>query len=194
MAAYQPTRPDPMNKAFTKESDYDPTLDVVARPRNPLPAGVKNYITPSGASVLRAELRQVGEARTELLQQIRQLAARGLEEDDARRDAKRRLRQVEGHSAWLEERVASLEVVEVATGDDDRVRFGAEVTVSDEEGIERTWRIVGVDEADPSSGEISWISPIARALLAKEVGDEVEVRLPRGRTRLEILQVDYRSR
>ena len=181
-----------MNKAFTKESDYDPTLDIVARPRDVLPPGVRNYITASGAARLHAELRElVDEARPAVTTELSELAAAGRREDPDHADAKRRLREVDRQIAWLDERIQSLEVVDPGKGDPDRVRLGARVTVLDGNDDERSWRIVGIDEADPAAGSVSWISPIAKALLGKEAGDEVAIRLPRGRLRVEILSIDY---
>lgn len=181
-----------MNKAFTKESDYDPTLDVVARPRDVLPPGVRNYITADGAARLRGELRElVDEVRTAIAAQLSELAADGRREDPAHADARRRLREVDRQIVWLDERIQSLEVVDPGVGDPDRVRFGARVTVLDGNEEERNWRIVGIDEADPAAGSVSWISPIAKALLGREVGDEVRIKLPRGTLRAEILDIAY---
>jgi len=180
-----------MNKAFTRESDYDPASDLVARPREVLPPGVPNYITAAGAARLRAELRDLADtARPALTARLSELAANGRGDQPEHADAKRRLREVDAQIAWLSERVQGIEVVEPTPGET-VVRFGARVTVLDTEGHERSWQIVGIDEADPSAGAISWISPIARALLGKEAGDEVTVQLPRGLTSLELLTVEY---
>jgi len=123
-----------MSKAFTRESDYDPSIEVVARPRDPLPAGVKNYITPAGAAALRQELRALMDtARPALLRQIRDLVASDRRNGRAHREAKHRLRQVELQTVWLEERIASLEIVDAPGSDEDRIRFGATVTVADED-------------------------------------------------------------
>lgn len=181
-----------MNKAFTKESDYDPSLDVVARPRDVLPPGVPNYVTAAGAALLRSELRQLVDAvRPAITDRLSELAATGRREDPDHADARRRLREVDRQIVWLDERIQGLEVVDPAAGDPDRVRFGARVTVLDDEDEERSWRIVGIDEADPAAGSVSWISPIASSLLGREAGDEVTVKLPRGCLRVEILAIDY---
>lgn len=181
-----------MNKAFTKESDYDPTLDVVARPRDVLPPGVRNYITAAGAARLRAELSELTDVvRPAITERLSELAAAGRRDDPDHADAKRRLLETNRQIAWLDERIQSLEVVVPGEGDPDRVRFGAHVTALDDQDQERTWQIVGIDEADPAEGSISWISPIAKALLGREVGDEVAIALPRGRRRLEILEIAY---
>lgn len=181
-----------MNKAFTRESDYDPTLDVVARPRDLLPSGVRNYITAAGASRLRGELRELADVvRPTITERLSELAAAGRRDDPDHADAKRRLMEVNRQITWLDERIQSLEVVTPGEGDADRVRFGARVTALDRDDRERTWRIVGIDEADPAQGAISWISPVAKALLGKEVGDEVTIALPRGALRVEILEIAY---
>lgn len=183
-----------MNKAFTRESDYGSSDEVVARPRELLPPGVRNYITPAGAGRLRAELRQLVEhARPRIIGQLSDLAAAGRGDDPEHGGARRRLREVDAQIAWLGERLQNLEVVEPANGSGATVRFGARVSVRDEHGDERQYHIVGIDEADPPRGAISWISPIARALLGKEDGDEATVELPRGRVTLEVLDVRYDS-
>lgn len=180
-----------MSKAFTRESDYDPTQEVRVRPRDVLPPGQKNYITPVGAARMRASLEAAQEARPRLLEELRALAAAGKKDDEAHRAGQRRLRDLEERIAWLAERVAGLEIVEPRAHGDARVRFGATVTVLDEDGDEHRYRIVGVDEADAERGDVSWLSPLARALLGGEEGDEVTVSLPRGSQRLEIAAVRY---
>lgn len=180
-----------MNKAFTRESDYDAASDIVARPREVLPAGVRNYITPAGAERLRAELRELNDvARLAITERLSALVAGGRGDQPEHADAKRHLREVDAHIAWLGERLQGLEVVEPASTDE-TIRFGAQVTVQERSGAERTWHIVGIDEANPAAGAISWISPIAHALLGKEEGDEVFVQLPRGRLTLQVLAVRY---
>lgn len=183
-----------MNKAFTRESDYDVGADIVARPRELLPPGVSNYITAAGANRLRAELRELLDvARPTFTERLSSLAATGRGDQPEHAEAKRRLREVDAQIAWLSERLQGLEVVALPAPGEEQVRFGATVDVLDSEGQQRTWRIVGIDEAEPATGAISWISPIARALLGKEAGDEVSVELPRGRTTLEIVAVSYRE-
>ena len=86
-----------------------------------------------------------------------------------------------------------MEIVDPAQQQGDRVRFGATVTVRDDAGDRRTYRIVGVDEAEASSGKVSWLSPVARAILGKEEGDRVDVELPHGRARLEIIEIAYHN-
>ncbi|MGD8328223.1 MAG: GreA/GreB family elongation factor [Acidobacteriota bacterium] len=182
-----------MNKAFTKESDYDETAEAVVEPVDPLPPNVPNYVTPAGAERVRAELRRL------LREEIPRLEARagaGQESDGARDNrektsARRQLQEAKGRARLLDQHIGRFQVVDPSTGDGDRVRFGARVTVLDDHGDERTYLICGVDEAQPELGSVSWISPVAKALLGCEVGDEVTLRLPRGEQRLEIVDIEY---
>jgi transcription elongation factor GreB len=165
-----------MSKAFTRESDEDGD-HAPARPLGAeLPAGARNYMTPAGAARLREEL--------ERLSQVERpgLAAAG----DARA-----LREADRRIAFLGRRLEALEVVDPAGQPAGRALFGATVTVRDEGGAERRYRLVGVDEADPGRGDVSWLSPIAKALLGAQVGDVVVARSPRGDEELEVVQVSY---
>jgi len=171
-----------LSKAFTRESDQDLPEDP-PEPADLLPPGVRNYVTPEGAVRLREELR-------ELVQEIRPGVAAARTAGDS--EARTRLRFIDRRIATLRDRVASMEVVDPERQDEDRVRFGATVTVSDEAGEDRVYRIVGVDEADPAAGKVSWLSPIARALLGKEEGERVPLELPGGRACLAILDIRYR--
>ena len=156
-----------MSKAFTSE-ETDVT-EVVA-PRAPLPEGTPNYVTPRGLALLREERADLASkrARAEAAGDVAAMNVLGT------------------RLAELDERLASAQVVEVASKD--VVRFGARVTVSGEGG-EETYRIVGVDEADPAKGDVAFTSPIARALLGHEIGDEVVVKTPRGNETLEIVAI-----
>jgi transcription elongation factor GreB len=156
-----------MSKAFTSEETD--VMDVVA-PRAPLPEGTPNYVTPRGHSLLREE-------RAELASKRARAEAGG---DVAAMNA------LGARLAALDERLASAQIVE--TSPVDVVRFGARVSVRTEDR-EQTYRIVGVDEADPTKGDIAFTSPIARALLGHEIGDEVTVRTPRGNETLEVLAI-----
>ena len=173
-----------MSRAFKKESDTEEIDDPIPEPVDVLPAGAKNYITPSGAARLR-DLRD----RLVREERPRALDKAGAAGDPARQ---RKLRQIDHQIQRLDERIAKLEIVDPASQDSGRVAFGATVAVRDEDGDERTYQICGVDEAVPAEGKISWISPIARALRSRSVGDEVTLRLPRGEVLLEILEIEYR--
>ena len=173
-----------MARAFTKESDNEDIYDPLPEPVDVLPPGVKNYITPRGAACLKERLnRLVNDERP------RALEAAG---PDADVSAKKKLRQIDQQIRILSDRIGNFEIVDPTKQNSDHVAFGTTVTVADEEGNRHTYTICGVDEAEPDEGRISWISPIARALLSKEAGDEVMFELPRGRVVLEILGVEYR--
>ena len=167
-----------MSKAFTKDDASDDPVVVV--PRAPLPAGTANYVTPRGLSALRAELRQLDAERGRL---------EGLDAD-VHPDRARELTAVHARVRELGERVASAVPVDPRGQPHDEVRFGAQVTVRGEHA-ERRYEIVGVDEADAPRGRIAFVSPLARALLGKRVGDDVTVRTPRGKEELEILAIAY---
>ena len=165
-----------MSKAFTDEEAAEPPRIVPARA--PLPLGVPNYVTARGLARLRAELASLLAERAEL-----EAGARGPEQ--AERIAALSLRRAE-----LEQRIASAERVAPPDPSCDTVRFGASVSVEGASGARR-YRIVGVDEADAARGDIAFVSPLARALLGKSVGNRVRLRAPRGDEELEVLAVDY---
>jgi transcription elongation factor GreB len=182
-----------MNKAFTKESDYDELADVVVRPVDPLPPDAPNYVTLDGARRVREELRRlIAEEKPALEAQ----AGAGQESDGARdnenkTNARKKLSETNARIQFLEDHVGRFEIVDPAQQQPGTVRFGARITVMDVGGDERTYLICGVDEAEPEAGAVSWISPIAKALLGHEVGDEVTFRLPRGEQVLEIVEIEY---
>jgi transcription elongation factor GreB len=163
-----------MSKAFTSE---EATIDVIVPPRAPLPPGVPNYVTPRGLELLRSERRQLEAARAEL--------ERGPDEGRAAALAAWSTRLAE-----LDQRLASAELVEAPASGTTVIRFGSSVTVADEAALEKTYTIVGVDEADPGQGTIAFLSPLARALLGREPGDTVQVQTPGKRLELEIVRVD----
>jgi transcription elongation factor GreB len=169
-----------VSKAFTDEETGDSAPLVPARA--PLPDGVPNYVTARGLSLLHAELAALSVERS---------AAQRLPEGSERSQALAGLAQ---RRAALEARITTAEPVAPPAGDPDVVRFGALVRVGAADG-ERSYQIVGVDEADASQGKIAFISPLARALVGRSVGDSVRLRTPRGDETLEILEVGYdRSR
>lgn len=165
-----------MSKAFTRESDDD-QADAPARPLGvDLPPGVKNYVTPEGAARLRSELDRLTHVDRPAI---------------ATTSDPRALRELDRRIAFLGHRLESLEVIDPANHPPGRVLFGATVTVRAEDGAERRYRLVGVDEADPPHGDVSWRSPIAAAMLGAQVGDVVTVRSPRGDEELEVMAVSY---
>ena len=165
-----------MSKAFTKESDDE--RDETPAARSSLPEGVRNLITPGGAARLREELERLVETERPAL----------AGDDDP--DARRRLRALDARIRHLNDSLKSAVVVPPPEPRDDRVRFGATVTFRSADG-EETYQIVGVDEADAERGWVSWLSPIAKALLDAPVGSRFRFRLPSGERELEILRVSY---
>jgi transcription elongation factor GreB len=164
---------------------------------SPLPVGARNYMTPQGFARLKSELdRLVHQERPELVATISWAAGNGdRSENGDYIYGKRRLREIDRRIRFLIRRLDVAEVVDPAApreqGDEDRVFFGATVTVTNEAGEERTVSIVGVDEIDTAKGYISWISPMARALLKAREGDTVTLRTPGGTDELEIVSVCY---
>lgn len=162
----------------------------------PLPLGVKNYISPGGHRSLQAELQQLWKVeRPVLVNTITWAASNGdRSENGDYIYGKKRLREIDRRVRFLRKRLDKAEVVDPALrGECEQVFFGATVTVCDEGGCEATYAIVGVDEANVSLGYISWVSPLARALLKLKVGDVARLKTPVGITELEVLQVAYQS-
>ncbi len=184
---------EPKHKAFPKESDSADVGEPVAEPRAGLPPGTPNYVTPDGARRVREELRRLIEVEKPQLEgQVgRTGGADGARDKEAQATARRRLREINARIPFLEDHVGRFQVVDPAGQSTDQVRFGARVTVINEDGDERTYMICGVDEAEPAIGRVSWISPIAKTLIGHEVGDEVILRLPKGEQTLEIVDIEY---
>jgi transcription elongation factor GreB len=162
-----------MSKAFTSESDGDDDdlqVDVPAQP-----AGFKNYVTPAGYARLNAELKRLWEdERPKLVETITWAASNGdRSENGDYIYGKRRLRQIDSRIRFLSKRLDNAEVVE------------------DEDGKKQTVSIVGIDELDPLRGRVSWISPIAKALMKAHVGDTVTLRTPKGNEQLEVVSIRY---
>lgn len=181
-----------MNKAFTKESDGDDDEEVGALP--PLPAGGKNYITPAGYQRLRAELFElIDNERPKIVEVVHWAASNGdRSENGDYLYGKKRLREIDRRIRFLTKRLEIAEVVDPAVHHgSDQVYFGATVTYVDDEDVERTITIMGIDEASTALGQISWIAPVARALLKSRVGDEVALSTPSGVRMLEVLGVSY---
>src|SRR5690554_320139 len=181
-----------MSKAFTKEQDgdeEDENLPVAVRP----PPGSKNYVTRRGYDALRAELEElVKRERPRLVETVAWAAGNGdRSENGDYIYGKKRLREIDRRIRFLIKRIENAEVVdpEVHAGND-QIFFGATVTIDDGES-EQTWQIVGVDEADASQGRISWISPLARALLKAREGDVVRFMSPAGPREIEVVEVRY---
>ncbi len=181
-----------MSKAFTKESDgADDDLD--REDDAGIPHGFTNYITPVGHKRLTDELERLWKLdRPKLVETIAWAAGNGdRSENGDYIYGKRKLREIDRRIRFLGKRLDSAVVVDNAGKDHRQVFFGATVTVLDEAGNERTVSIVGVDELDPARGRVSWISPIATALLKATVGDVVTLKTPRGAEELEIVDIRY---
>lgn len=179
-----------MSKAFVKENGHEHEDAELEAPS--LPAGGKNYITPEGYARLDAERRYLVEAeRPEVVRTVSWAASNGdRSENGDYIYGKRRLREIDRRLRFLIKRLEAAEIVRSSGRETDQVFFGAAVRVKGREG-ERLIRIVGVDEVDPARGHVSWISPIARALLKAREGDTVTLRTPAGEDKLEILEVTY---
>lgn len=185
-----------MSKAFTKEDAPTEDLDNEPDEDAGLPAGTKNYITWEGAERLRAELRVLLYTdRPEIVRVVSWAASNGdRSENGDYLYGKKKLREIDRRIRFLQRRLDAAEVVECEKNDGDQVRFGAWVKLKDEDGGERTYRIVGIDETNPKLGAISWISPMAKALLQSRAGDAVTVRTPKGDEEFEVLEVWYRAK
>ena len=185
-----------MSEAFTKESDADNESDDDSGPVLPvLPPGGKNYITPQGYAQLRGELLGlIDTERPKIVEAVYWAASNGdRSENGDYIYGKKRLREIDRRIRFLTQRLEIAEISDPAVHHgSDQVFFGATVTVAEATtGEERTFTIRGIDEAVTSEGHISWIAPVARALLKARVGDEVGVQTPQGLQTLEVLRVDY---
>ena len=182
-----------MSKAFTKETDSDgDDDDDVGLPA--LPQGTRNYMTPAGYQALRHELLTLlDEERPKVVEVVSWAAKNGdRSENGDYLYGKKRLREIDRRIRFLTKRLDIAEVADPSLHHgNDQVFFGATVTYANERGEERTVTIKGVDESDSSQGEISWIAPIARALLKARVGDEVQLMTPGGLERIEVIDVQY---
>ncbi len=156
------------------------------------------YITPEGHAKVRAEFDHLWKVeRPRVTNEVEAAAALGDRSENAEYIyGKKRLREIDRRLEFLAKRLERMHVVHTAAqgSDADKVAFGAWVVVEDEDGEEHTYRIVGVDESDADAGQISMDSPVGRALLGKSVGDDVEVRRPKGPTVLTVLGIHYGSR
>ncbi len=183
-----------MSKAFTKENDSEFDDDDAPEGVVALPKGLKNYITPKGYRKLRDELtRLVKVDRPEVVSVVSWAASNGdRSENGDYIYGKKKLREIDRRIRFLTRRTELAEVVDPATQQElTSVFFGATVSYINGAGQEHTVKIVGVDEVDTSQGHISWISPVARALLKAKEGDVVSLRTPAGRDELEIVEVKY---
>jgi len=180
-----------MSKAFVKETDDEADL-----PDEPLaiPAGVKNYMTPQGHRRMQDELRRLLRVeRPKVVETVAWAAGNGdRSENGDYIYGKRRLREVDRRIRFLSKRLESAQVVDPNQQKKrDQIFFGATVTCVNERGREMTITIVGIDEADLDRGQVSWLSPVARALMKARQGDIVELRAPAGVEQIEVLGIRY---
>jgi transcription elongation factor GreB len=183
-----------VSKAFTKESDEEQEDDVEIG--QSLPAGVKNYITPQGHARMKAEFLQLMDVeRPEMVSVVSWAAKNGdRSENGDYLYGKKRLREIDRRIRFLTKRLDIAEIIDPATREDtDQVFFGATVTVIDDEKKEHIYSIVGMDEIDLARGRVSWISPIAKALIKAREGDVVRLQTPGGERELEIIEVVYKT-
>lgn len=172
-----------MSRAFLKnESADDP---VVIPARAPLPSGATNYVTPRGLGLLNEELGKLERERAHI---------QTYERDETERT--RQLALVNGRIGALNQRIATAKVVDVQThAKDTQIRFGATIVLRsrhvNQSQTDRTFTIVGVDEADATKGLIAFTAPIARLLVGKQVGEQISLQTPKGANVLEIIAVSY---
>lgn len=181
-----------MSKAFVREGEGEDEDDLPLALA--LPLGTRNYITPAGHARLKAELEHlIKQERPHVVEIVAWAASNGdRSENGDYIYGKRRLREIDRRIRFLTKRLDIAEVVDpLRQGENDQVFFGARVTVVDGEGSESTYTIVGVDEADVGRGRISWISPLARALIKSREGDTVRFQSPLGLREIDILEVKY---
>jgi transcription elongation GreA/GreB family factor len=162
-----------MSRAFVKETDGDDAGEDL--PERPVSRHA-NYVTPAGLNFLRGQVRELQSLRSQLANS----------EDIA---DKQRLKSVERDLRYFETRASTATLVDPAAGADNHVHFGATVEVLDGEGKTSSFAIVGEDEAEVAAGKISWVSPLARALMDAEVGDRVAWRRPAGDKELTVIAI-----
>jgi transcription elongation factor GreB len=182
-----------MSKAFTREDD-GADEDDLPEESGGLPLAAKNYMTPAGFTRMREELDGLmRKERPEVVKVVSWAASNGdRSENGDYIYGKKRLREIDRRVRYLSKRLANAEVVDPARrAATEQVFFGATVTYANGRGEERTIKIVGVDEVELDKGHVSWISPIAKALLRAEEGDVVKMRTPQGIDEIEVIEVKY---
>ena len=177
-----------MSKAFVRESEDDDE----APEHEPAPPPAKNYISPAGYARLKAELKALVEAeRPEVVRTVSWAAKNGdRSENGDYLYGKKRLREIDRRVRFLIKRLEAAEVVDSAGRDSDQIFFGSSIRIRTKSG-EQTVTIVGIDETDTARHRVSWISPVAKALIKAREGDKVMLRTPGGVDELEILEVRY---
>jgi transcription elongation factor GreB len=180
-----------MSKAFTKESDG---ADSEVEEADALPAHTKNYVTPAGMAALQEEFRKLlYEERPKVVEIVSWAAGNGdRSENGDYIYGKKRLREIDFRVRYLTKRIESAEVVDPERQKNrDQVFFGATVEYARKDNTQQKLTIVGIDEAELAKGKISWLSPVARALMKAHVGDVIEFRTPSGPETVEVLSIEY---
>ncbi len=180
-----------MSKAFTKESD---DAEEPERPENTSSSQHKNYVTPYGFTQMQNELRQLYQAeRPKIVETVRWAASNGdRSENGDYIYGKRRLREIDRRVRYLTKRLENSIVVDPKQQQSlTQIFFGATVTYRQKDNIDHVIKIVGIDEADATIGKISWISPIAKALIKARVGDTIEFKTPTSKEVLTIIDIRY---
>jgi transcription elongation factor GreB len=182
-----------MSKAFTKESDAADDDEDIGVPA--LPEGTRNYMTPGGYQKLLDESEHLMRTeRPELVKVVSWAASNGdRSENGDYLYGKRRLREIDRRLRYLKRQLDRAEVIDPTTRDTDQIFFGATVSYADPNGVETTISIVGIDEADPARGYVSWMSPIARTLTKAREGDTIPLRTPAGVVELDVIEVRYQA-
>ena len=181
-----------MSKAFTREvnsEDDDEDAGLAA-----IPSGSKNYITPQGYARMRTELLAlIDDERPKVVEIVHWAASNGdRSENGDYIYGKKRLREIDRRIRFLTKRLELASVTDPAVHfGSDQVFFGATVTYEDDQWHAKTITILGIDEADSLNAQVSWVSPIARALLKSKVGDMVRLQTPAGTQDIEVIQVAY---
>jgi transcription elongation factor GreB len=180
-----------MNKAFTKDSDETDDGDM---PLPSLALNCKNYITPLGFARIRSELLDlIDNERPKVVEIVHWAASNGdRSENGDYIYGKKRLREIDRRIWFLTKRMEIAEVIDPSGHHGkDQVFFGASVTYVDESGVQRTVTILGIDEADSSLAQVSWVSPIAKTLLKSRTGDVLKLVTPAGMVEIEVIDVQY---
>lgn len=192
-----------MSKAFVKEDqDQEVDLDTSADDESDLDTddepkfrSGKSYITNRGFERLKAELHELLHVeRPKIVEVVAWAASNGDRSENADYTyGKKRLREIDRRLRFLQKRMDISEIVVPENQKGERVLFGATVTVRDESGVQRIYKIVGIDETDAKVGKISWISPIGKALLQSKAGDAVLLQMPKGEEELEVLKIEFKK-
>jgi len=165
-----------MSRGFVKEDDLEHAgTDLPERPLSLHP----NYVTPLGLQLLEAEASMLDKLRADLVTR----------KEDA--IAQQQLANIDRDLRYFAARLEQAILVEPALQEKSRVLFGATVLVEDEDGVQHSFSIVGEDEADIAQQKVSYVSPIAKALIGRKVGDSVLWQRPAGNMQLDIIHIHY---